>query len=118
MPQNAGPQDITRMEGDTDVFIPCPFNGLETPYWKINNIFYSATQLQYPFVSLSNNQSGLTILLIHRSLNGTSFQCFVAPGVGSDPTPLQSTQGVLTVLYDPGQGKELVIDCTRWQEYS
>lgn len=115
-----GPQDITRKEGDTDVFIPCPFNDLEIPFWKINGTFYSATQLQYPFLSLSgdsNNQSGIVILLIHRSLNGTTFQCLVAPGVGSDPTPLKSTQIVLTVLYNPEQGKDLVI-CyyTGWQE--
>ena len=65
--------DITRFEGETDVFIPCPFEFQPTPsLWMINKTSYSSATLPLLF---SLNPSGLLIKIIHRCLDQTSFQC-------------------------------------------
>ena len=101
-----GPTNITRSEGDVNEFIPCPFDGLvATPFWRIDDTLYHITQLPYPFVS-SSNSSGIIIKSITRYLNGTILQCFVASGLKSDPRPVGSSVGILTVIFDPQSGKQ------------
>ena len=91
-----GPANITKYEGDEDVIIPCPFSGPATPYWRINSTTYHISQIEFPFTPLPNGN--LFIHLVYRMLNNTSFQCFAAPGTVNDPTPLQSSVGILTVI--------------------
>ena len=89
----AGPSDISREEGETNVYIPCPFYG--TPYnpiWKINDSFYEASSLPDGFVAAA---SGLEIIEVTASINLTTFQCF-------NSTTLEcSNEGLLTVTVTP-----------------
>lgn len=94
-----GPTDLTREEGERDEFIPCPFNGDNTPFWKINGTFYHFTALPCPFMA-TTSPVGLVISMVDRSINGTSFQCF-APGAGSDTSVMASSIGVFTVAANP-----------------
>ena len=94
-----GPSDITRMEGERNEFIPCPFDGINTPFWRINDTFYHFSILPCPFIA-SISPVGLVISVVDRTISGTSFQCFAA-GTGQDPSVQASTIGVLTVLPDP-----------------
>ena len=65
--------DITRFEGETDVFIPCPFEFQPTPsLWMINRTAYSSATLPSLFTL---NPGGLLIKIVHRCLDQTSFQC-------------------------------------------
>lgn len=91
-----GPTDITRIEGQTNEFIPCPYGDENTAAsWRINNTFYHHTRLPCPFIVASN---GILIPVLDRSISGTSFQCFAT---SSDGQLLSSSVGVLTVLPDP-----------------
>ena len=94
-----GPTDITRTEGDLNEFIPCPFDGINTPFWKINETFYHYSVLPCPFIP-STSPAGLVITVVDRSISGTSFQCF-APGTGRDTSIMASSVGVLTVVQIP-----------------
>ena len=94
-----GPSNIVRTEGNTNEFIPCPFDRSTTPFWKINDTFYYHTRLPCPFIA-STRPYGLLITVVERSLSGTSFQCFSA-GTGTGASVLRSTIGVLTVTPDP-----------------
>lgn len=91
-----GPSDIMRTEGDLNEFIPCPFDGVSTPFWRINDTFYHSSILPCPFIA-STSPTGLVITVVDRSISGTSFQCFAA-GSGS---VMESSIGVLTVIPDP-----------------
>ena len=99
--QQVGPTNITRREGETNEIIPCPLSttGGLLPYWKISGVIYSVSQLKYPYMG-SLSPLALQILYIDRTLNGTSYQCLVAPGLGDDPTPQQSSIGILTVDFN------------------
>ena len=94
-----GPRNIERTEGNTNEFIPCPFVGTTTPFWKINDAFYYHTRLPRPFIA-SSSPSGLLITVVERSINGTSFQCFSA-GTGPGASVMNSSVGVLIVKPDP-----------------
>ena len=94
-----GPRNIERTEGNTNEFIPCPFDGTSTPFWKINNTFYYHTRLPRPFIA-STSPSGLLIMVVERPISGTSFQCFAA-GIGPGASVMRSSIGVLTVIPDP-----------------
>ena len=95
----SGPSDFTRTEGEMNEFVPCPFDGDNTPFWKINGIFYHFTRLPCPFIA-STSPVGLVITVVDRSISGTSFQCF-APGNGQDTSVMASSIGVLTVNPNP-----------------
>ena len=94
-----GPSDITRVEGERNEFIPCPFDGINTPFWRINDTFYHFSILPCPFIA-SISPVGLVITVVDRTISGTSFQCFAA-GTGLDTSVMASTVGVLTVIPDP-----------------
>ena len=89
-----GPTNITRLEGERNVFIPCPFtDGLYQIIWQINGNVYTKYDLPewcttYAF--------GLLIRDIDIRLNMTSFRCLY-PGT----TTKVSSLGVLTVRPRP-----------------
>jgi hypothetical protein len=91
-----GPSDITTVEGEQNQFIPCPFDGINTPFWRINDTLYHFSVLPCPFIA-STSPVGLVITMVDRTISGTSFQCFAA-GTGSDTSVMASTVGVLTVI--------------------
>ena len=88
---NFGPANIKRLEGERNVFIPCPFgDGEYQVIWEINDITYANYDLPEwcaPYAL------GLVIRRIERRLNLTSFRCLY---LGSE-TQVSST-GVLTVI--------------------
>ena len=88
------PSDITRFEGETDVFIPCPYEFQPAPsIWRINGTAYSSSTLSSQY---SLNPGGLLIKAIHRCLDGTSFQCIDTSG--SSLAGQKSSVGILTVI--------------------
>ena len=97
-------------------FVPCPFDGLATPFWKINNTFYHTIQLPYPFIA-STSPSGLVIQSVDRFLTGTSLQCFAASGSESSPRALKSSVGIVTVIFDPETGKCLTYSKTDFRNH-
>ena len=67
------PRDITRAEGETDVFIPCPFEFRPAPsLWRIDGTVYFSTTLPQIYTQTAG---GLFINRVDRCLNYTSFQC-------------------------------------------
>ena len=86
--------DITRFEGETDVFIPCPFEFQPTPsLWMINKTAYSSATLPSLFTL---NPGGLLIKIVHRCLDQTSFQCIDTSS--NSLAGLKSSVAILTVL--------------------
>ena len=95
-----GPSNISREEGERNVYIPCPFyHDYHNPIWKINGFYYEASSLPEDFVPAT---SGLEIIRVHVGLNLTTFQCYTTIDTGFE---LQSsTEGLLIVTNDL-QGK-------------
>lgn len=91
--QRMGPRNITRIEGELDVFIPCPLSGFVLPVWKINGYVYELFQLPELFTPA---YGGIYIETITRQLNGTTMQCFVS--TGKDGIVESSLIGMLTVV--------------------
>ena len=87
-----GPQNITRDEGNRNIFIPCPFGGPAAVSWKIGDRFYTQTTLPQPYIPVT---SGLIIRFVYRNMSGLSFQCFTPTGEGL--TVDESSSGILTV---------------------
>ena len=86
--------DITRFEGETDVFIPCPFEFQPTPsLWMINKTAYSSATLPSLFTL---NPGGLLIKTVHRCLDQTSFQCIDTSS--NSLAGRKSSVAILTVL--------------------
>ena len=74
IPMFTQPRNITRVENEIDVFIPCPFEFRPAPpIWKILNgtEYFDAT---LPSI-YTQTFGGLFIKIVHRCLNYTSFQC-------------------------------------------
>ena len=88
------PRNITRADGETDVFMPCPFEFRPTPsIWKIGGKDYTATTIPSIF---SITPGGLFINTVHICLNQTSFQC-----IDTSDNALEeqlSDIGILTVV--------------------
>lgn len=97
-----GPQNITRMEGETSVYIPCPFPGSSSPIWKIDSLYFEASTLPGNLIPASY---GLFITQITASMNGTTFQCLVYNGTGYE----FSSTGVLIVELIESKFTELII---------
>ena len=92
--QHMGPTNITRSEGERNVFIPCPLSGLVLPIWKINGYFYELYQLPEQYTPA---YGGVYIQIISRQLNGTTFQCFTQNG---NAYILEASSiGILTVVF-------------------
>ena len=88
------PNNINRTEGETDVFISCPFEFRSTPsVWRINGTDYTSATLPSPPFELNSN--GLFIDMAHQCLNQTSFQCIDTST--DDLRGQESKIGVLTV---------------------
>ena len=67
------PMNITRADGETNVFIPCPFEFRSTPsIWRIRGMEYTAATIP-PVYSIT--PGGLFINTVHVCMNQTSFQC-------------------------------------------
>ena len=67
------PKNITRADGESDVFISCPYEFRPTPsIWKIDGTYYTAATIPSIY---SITSSGLFINTVHVCLNQTSFQC-------------------------------------------
>ena len=67
------PRNITRADGESDVFIPCPFEFRPAPsIWKIDRTYYTTATIPSIY---SITSSGLFINTVHVCLNQTSFQC-------------------------------------------
>ena len=88
------PSDISRPEGATDVSIHCPFSAVadSAPIWRINSTLYEPLSLKYPLMPTID---GINIRLVDRSLNNTTFQCFLPTGDGLKVS--SSSIGTLTV---------------------
>lgn len=68
------PRDITRADGETDVFIPCPFEFRPAPsIWIINETDYTAATIAS--LNFTITPGGLFINTVTVCLNQTSFQC-------------------------------------------
>ena len=90
------PRHMAVAEGNMRVFIPCPFGGSITPYWKINATFYYHSRLPRPFIATTKPR-GLIIETIDRYLDGICLQCFVASGSSSDARALASPKTMIDV---------------------
>ena len=86
------PSDISRPEGATDVSIHCPFSADSAPIWKINSTLYEPLSLKYPLMPTID---GINIKVVDKSLNKTTFQCFIPTGDGLKVS--SSSIGALTV---------------------
>ena len=65
--------NITRADGESNVFIPCPFEFRPTPsIWKIDGTYSTAATIPSIY---SITPGGLFINTVHVCLNQTSFQC-------------------------------------------
>ena len=87
-----GPLNISRVEGETNVYIPCPFPGKYNPIWKINGTFYVASNLP---PGMKPASYGILIIQVEERLNGTTFQCLTVSGVAHKIH--KSTTGILIV---------------------
>ena len=88
-----GPKNITRYEGEDNVFIPCLFNSFDLPFWEINNHYYGLFSLPQGFFPASK---GIIIPAIRVDMNGTTFRCYF---LDRNSQAIQgSSIGVLTVL--------------------
>ena len=99
--------NITRIAGEMDVFIPCPYETRSTSsIWRINGTDYTAVTLPSMY---SLTPGGLFIITIHICLDQVSFQC-----IDISSNSLQqdvSEVGVLTVISPTGEnctGKDSV----------
>lgn len=72
-----GPQNITRAEGEVNVYIPCSLTESDNPIWKINNTYYEVYNLPRKFIPAS---LGLLITRVEIEMNGTTFQCIELGG--------------------------------------
>lgn len=89
-----GPQNITRMNGDTNVVILCPYcTNFSPKIWEINGISYAWQNLPRAYSLI---YGGLLIEGITSELNNTSFKCFY-PIPGSVIVQ-PSSVGFLTVI--------------------
>ena len=76
---NPGPENIFRKEGESSIFIPCPFfYGLSIPVWIINDATYGTQTLPDSYVAFAD---GLLVTIALRQLNGTTFQCYTEIGL-------------------------------------
>lgn len=65
---------MTRAAGETNVFIPCPFEFRPTPFiWRINGIDFTTATIPSTLYLLFT--SGLFINTVLVCMNQTSFQC-------------------------------------------
>ena len=68
------PRNITSAAGETDVFIPCPFEFHLTPsIWRINGIDFTTATIPSTLYSLT--PGGLFINRVLVCMNQTSYQC-------------------------------------------
>lgn len=87
------PMNITRMVGEENVFIPCPFEFSSIPsIWRINGTDYTASTLPSIYRLVP---SGLFINTVHKCLNQVPFQCIDTSGTSLRPQ--LSLVGYLTV---------------------
>ena len=89
-----GPTNITRSEGEYNVFVPCPLSGLVLPVWNINGYFYDLYQLPEQYTPA---YGGIYIQVVSRELNGTKFQCYTLSESGY--ILAASSVGILTVIF-------------------
>lgn len=73
------PVNITRQEGEENVLIHCPFSAVGAPIWKANQTLYEPLSFKPPILPTI---TGINIAKLTRDLNQTSFQCFIANGIG------------------------------------
>ena len=95
------PENITRTEGEPDVFIPCTVPGYIPPIWEINGSVYELFQLPEIFIPA---YTGIFIDIVQRNLHGTSFRCYTSTGSGY--MVQGSSTGYLTVTL---RGKRCII---------
>ena len=88
--QVPGPMNITRDEGWTDEPVECPF---QAPIWAINSTLFEPLALMPPLIPTT---TGITIKVVERSLNNTTFQCFSPNGTELDVH--KSQVGTLSVI--------------------
>ena len=72
-----GPRNITRIEEERDVFIPCPFWGPYVPIWEINGVQYEHSTFPEPY---KLERFGLLITMVERRLNNTMYRCLYPTG--------------------------------------
>ena len=88
-----GPRNITRTEGESDVFIPCSFERQSTaPVWRINGTDYTIATLPSIY---SLSPDGLFINSVDKCLDQTTFQCIYTSNSGLEGQ--KSSIGTLTV---------------------
>ena len=90
-----GPRNIVRVEGEKNIYIPCPFSdGEYDVIWEINGSIYSS----YTTPSWCTSYAfGLLIKNADRTLNNTSFRCLYSSGERGLDT-ISSSTGILTVI--------------------
>lgn len=89
---NIGPRNITRTEGEVNVYIPCPFPGSFSPIWIISGMHYEAFNLPENMYSVS---FGLLIKYVTKEMDGKTFQCILQADVENGF--YSSSIGILTV---------------------
>ena len=95
-----GPHNITRIEGEENVLVDCPFSSTGAPIWRINDSLFDVASIQPPFIPTT---FGITISLVTRNIDQTRFQCFAPTGNGLQVNA--SDVGTLTVSK---QGKRII----------
>ena len=92
--EHVGPENITLMEGETEILIPCTVSGTIPPIWEINGSLYEYHQLPKIFRPIYR---GLVIKFVQRSLNGISFRCYYTPTRAIGYIVKESSVGYITV---------------------
>ena len=65
--------------GDTEFPINCYFSQFSAPIWSINSTLYEPLSLKLP---LNLTSSGISLTILTKNYNNTSFQCFSSNGTG------------------------------------
>ncbi len=87
-----GPENITRVEGEQNIQVDCPFSLTGVPIWRINDSLIDLLSIEPPLVATT---FGITISLVTRNIDQTRFQCFALTGSGLQVRA--SDVGTLTV---------------------
>ena len=90
-----GPKNITRIEGETGIYIPCPFAGSSVPVWEINGTRYEYIALPTAY---KQDRFGLLINEVEIAMNNTAYRCLYP--TGRNFKVKKSKIGTLSVMYN------------------
>ena len=72
------PSNITRVEGEENILIHCPFSAIGAPIWRVNQTLRDPLSFKPP---IQPTITGISITKLTCDFNQTSFQCFILSGI-------------------------------------